>query len=311
MARDREQRVPTARALAAELERFLAGQPPEPGRWRQRAASGLGVCLAATVAIVLATGGEPTRPAALAPLPGPISSAPAAVTSRGAATLWIAPELPLAYELRLHEREGAYDLEFRAGLLISSEPRPERELLGLRAEFSWVSCGMGWDGGPGAAFDSRQPDLAHPFAAMRTLVARSFTWTLDPRTGEVVRVEGCRELERRVLDQAKADGNRALLDDHRMLSRVVDDAFMCLGLRTLTWVGESSPIPWHRAADGTLVCDLDRITLPSPFVTYPPRVSCRGRSHYAGGRLVEAELVQTVPGAGDPPETVWSLRLVR
>lgn len=305
MAKRREQRFGSARALRQALDEVLSGRPAPRGLAR-RAVPALALLAALAGGLGWALRARRAGPASAAPDPAPVatralrpppSDEPAQPTAP--APLWrLTAPRELVYLLSMNERapEGTLDLQAELHLVVedapASGPARLRGSIGwLRIESSQRSSGMG------LTYDTRQADPASPFYALQGLLTASFSCTLDPQDGAVRDMQGWDAMGR---DR-----------DLTAMRNVINDAHMRTAMHALTAVrGPRRAVGWElvpeRAADWAAGQMREAVLPPAVVLRDPPHSTFKvtGQALYREGRLYRADLTQD-----GPRTTTWSMKL--
>ena len=280
MAKRRDDRYPTALALAADLDRFLAGERPialgRVGARRFRVIMGglAGALALGALGVAAALRGSGGVAA--------VESGQRASRSGGErgpqpvvqAALWdLPPGQQVAYDLRFVEVGGGQRIEFSATLALRSGPVADQRLP-FDCRVTGLVCKLGVKGQPGdgLSYDSsaRPLDPDHPLGMLQAAVGQPFTCALDVQTGEVVTMEGFREICARVsggqrdalrrfvgltLPEGTTREEQRALEDaaersvDQTVNGVFNDAFIRESMDALTRVrGDAPRVPWRPAA---------------------------------------------------------------
>ncbi|MGE0708416.1 MAG: protein kinase [Planctomycetota bacterium] len=329
MAREREERCPSAAALAAELEGFLASEAPPapPPARRGPLLAGVGLLLLALVvggAVAARSAGAgldagPEAGSDISPdrTPAPSATPTATPTPSAAPSLWqVAPGQRLVYVLTYEEVAATQAITLTCTLALSAE-KPREGLLGFACEVTRVQCSLGARATPGPSYDSRLRDPQHPLAMLGAGVGQPFQLRIELQTGAVQEVAGFDEIRARVLRQPH--GSLSAFMSEAMLKRTIggvfSDSFIKASMDALTNVeGGGRVVPWgavpreagrYRVAAEQRTCALRSLT-----TSFRPgdRFALEGSSRYAGGSVREAQLTQTLQRGEEPCRMEWSMR---
>ncbi len=307
MARSRDDRHPDMAALRDDLGAFLAGERPAPPPASRGALAGLVVGAVAlglaAAGVVLVASREPP------PERGPASTEPAPVRSQGRPVptpaaepaLWrLAPGVPVDLAFDYEEKDLLASLAIGGVLRLTPGAATTGAAVPLEIELAALRIALGSaTTGTGAPFDTTRPEPDHPLAAIGDAVGPGLTCLLDPATGQIAEVGGASTLRKRVNERRLrplemvdrrtiTSAVRGLLSD-RFFGRFLDGM---LHVRT-------AALPWSPAGEAgdyrLAVRGWTSQVVPSvlePDLKKDTQVRLSGTTRYAGGRLVEATLVQ-------------------
>jgi Protein kinase domain len=332
MAKVPGQRYAGAADLRDDLDRYLAGEPPQAmarlglvqRRRRLRAAwaPAAGLCLALGVLALgaWAAGALSSEPVRSPPArdPGPtrrLPPAPTAATSEDPATgpaLWdLAPGD--RFRLRSWYAESDHQATLGLGVWFRAVVDDERDgglVLSLTIEAVLTTLGAATlnDLSLASRYDTREPTPDHSLGGVQAAVGGVIDLWLDPRTG-AVRVQGTDAIGRAILEHAHQRGLPLPLGYDATIETTFTDAFLARALATLLHVqptpGTSTPLPWIQLSSGASrryeVHEEPRLpVLPTVSAYYRPasdhRFRVRGECHYARGRLVSSRAEQQLVG---------------
>jgi serine/threonine protein kinase len=315
----RMDRYPSAAALAADLERFLAGKEPEVlrdslGRSRR---SRRAVAIAAGAALVLVGGlvaatrdadPPPVTPTAVVEeTPSTVDAPEPTETDKRLWALNPNDSFRLLLEFREQTPVSKAQLEGELALRVVSlnsdgVANIEGRYVYVTAEISVTNAAAG----PAIPFDSRDRDAPpHPLDGLRKAMGEPFTLTLDPRTGAASEAQGLDALLK-LATQEKVRSNFDHAKKQVLRGRFLRSVFACFH------VIDTEAVTWRARKPG-LYTVRRRETGPPILTTLIGAdggqvYSVKGRAEFEGNHPVLGELTQERADA-NPDGTVANFRV--
>jgi predicted Ser/Thr protein kinase len=308
LSKRRMDRYPSAGELAADLDRFLAGEAVEArprgsggraGRWL-RSPWGVATASAALLVLLGAAALLPrgaTEEVAQAPDEvGPATDPPSSPSQAADASLWTlaaGDELQVSVDAREQSPTSTIQLEAELRLRVMSVGTDG--LAQLEGRFAWVRLDYAASVSMGSQpFDSRSPTTQpHAFDGLREVMGLPFRLSLDTATGATSEVEGLEALLE-LADRTPTPANYTHTRRQLLRAGFYRSVFACFH------VLGSEGLPWRSRTPGAFSV---RQRGSPPLLTTligadaAPAYSIRGKARYEGGRLASGELSQEPDGS--------------